>query len=89
MFTDSDQKLQTGDVELVGRMEIGRREQYATLWEAPYRIRAAAKQAHEKGEKKHAKESTNSGNQQAIAMLEEQLKAAKNDEEEEERERDK
>ena len=46
---------------------------------APSRIRAAAKQAHEKEEKKHARESTNSGNQQAIARLEEQLKAAKNE----------
>ena len=46
---------------------------------APYRIRAAAKQAHEEEEKKHAKESTNSGNQQAIAKLEEQLQAAKNE----------
>ena len=44
---------------------------------APYRIRAAANQAHEKEEKKHVKESTNSGNQQEIAKLEEQLKAAK------------
>ena len=45
---------------------------------APYRICAAAKQAHEKEEKKHAKENTSSGNQQAIARMEEQLKAAKN-----------
>ena len=78
MFCNSDQKkLQTGDVELVGRMEIGRREQCTDT--APNRIRAAAKQAHEKEEKKHAKESTNSGNQQAIAKLEGQLKAAKNE----------
>ena len=46
---------------------------------APSRIRAAAKQAHEKEDKKHARESTNSGNQQAIARLEEQLKAANNE----------
>ena len=46
---------------------------------APYRIRAAAKQAHEIEEKKRAKDSSNSSNQQTIAKLEEQLKAAKNE----------
>ena len=46
---------------------------------APNRIRAAAKQAHEIEEKKRAKDSSNSSNQQTIAKLEEQLKAAKNE----------
>ena len=45
---------------------------------ATYRICAVAKQAHEKEEKKHAKDNTSSGNQRAIARLEELLKAAKN-----------
>ena len=40
---------------------------------------ASRTQAHEKEEKKHARKSTNNGNQQAIARLEEQLKAAKNE----------
>ena len=46
---------------------------------APYRIRAAAKQAHEKEEKKHAKDNSSSSGQKTIAKLEEQLKAAKNE----------
>ena len=46
---------------------------------APDRIRAAAKQAHEKEEKKHAKDSSSSTSQKTIAKLEEQLKAAKNE----------
>ena len=46
---------------------------------APYRTCAAARQAHEKEEKKHAKENTSIGHQQAIARLEEQLKAAKDE----------
>ena len=46
---------------------------------APNRIRAAAKQTHEIEEKKRAKDSSNSSNQQTIAKLEEQLKAAKNE----------
>ena len=46
---------------------------------APYRIRAAAKQAHEKEEKKHSSDSSNGSSQKTIAKLEEQLKAAKNE----------
>ena len=46
---------------------------------APYRIRAAAKQAHEKEEKKHAKDNSSNSSQKTIAKLEEQLKAAKNE----------
>ena len=46
---------------------------------APYRIRAAAKQAHEKEEKKHSGDSSSGSNQKTIAKLEEQLKAAKNE----------
>ena len=38
MFTDSYQKLQIGDVELVGRMEIGRREQCADNVERQHHI---------------------------------------------------
>ena len=46
---------------------------------APYRIRAAAKQAHEKEEKKHSSDSSNGSSQKTIAKLEEQLKAARNE----------
>ena len=56
MFTDSDPKLQTGDVELVGRMEIGRREQCADTLERQHQIEFVQlqKQAHEKEEKEAA-----------------------------------
>ena len=47
--------------------------------QAPYRIRAAAKQAHEKEEKKRSSDSSIGGGQKTIAKLEEQLKAARNE----------
>ena len=46
---------------------------------APYRIRAAAKQAHEREEKKRSSDSSSGGGQKTIAKLEEQLKAARNE----------
>ena len=46
---------------------------------APYRIRAAAKQAHEKEEKQRSSDSSIGSGQKTIAKLEEQLKAARNE----------
>ena len=46
---------------------------------APYRIRAAAKQAHEKEENKRSGVSPSGSGQKTIAKLEEQLKAARNE----------
>ena len=45
----------------------------------PYRIRAAAKQAHEKEENKRSGASPSGSGQKTIAKLEEQLKAARNE----------
>ena len=81
MSTALVQEPQTGDVEHVVWMEIGRRVQYVDSVESQHRIefRAAAKQAHEKEEKKRSSDSSIGGGQKTIAKLEEQLKAARNE----------
>ena len=81
MFTVLVQEPQTGDVEHVVRMEIGRHVQCADSVESQHRIEFVQLQSRRtrKRKEKHSSDSSNGSSQKTIAKLEEQLKAARNE----------